>query len=270
LNFAYYVISDEKILLVQTDTRSSAVPVLSGEVRRQNGSFSAASFHGPAIFSMTGVNRANYGAEIVHAAVGQMVPDGSGSLTGTIDDNGGQFPGTPNQAFTGSYSVDPGGRSTLALQLGSGNPDSEIAYFFSPNEAFLMQTSGTDVLFGSLKPQAAGPFTASSLAGTFPTATAAPTSEQAENDCGLTTFDGAGGITLTMDVNRDSVRDPQDWLHHFDIAGTYTVAANGRGTLTSSPPNRPIVFWIISPTELVGMGAVDPSSPWSALLEYEK
>jgi hypothetical protein len=269
LNFAYYVISDEKILLVQTDTRSSAVPVLSGEVRRQNGSFSAASFHGPAVFSMTGVNRANYGAEIVHAAVGQMVPDGSGSLTGTIDDNGGQFPGTPNQAFTGSYSVDPGGRSTLALQLGSGNPDSEIAYFFSPNEAFLMQTSGTDVLFGSLKPQAAGPFTSASVTGTFPTATAAPASEQAENDCGLTSFDEAGGITLTMDVNSDSARDPQDWLHHFDFTGTYTVAANGRGTLTSAPI-RPIVFWIISPTELVGMGAVDPSSPWSALLEYEK
>jgi hypothetical protein len=201
-----------------------------------------------------------------------MVSDGSGSVTGTIDDNGGQYQGTTNKAFTGSYAVEPSGRSTMALQLGSGNPDSEIAYFFGPNEAFLMQTSGTDVLFGNLKPQAAGPFTAASVAGTFPTATAAPASEQAENDCGLTTFDGVGGITLTMDVNSDSVRDPQDWLHHFDFAGTYTVAANGRGTLTftSSPPNRPIVFWIISPTELVGMGVVDPSSPWSGLLEYEK
>ncbi|MBZ5550267.1 MAG: hypothetical protein LAO22_20300 [Acidobacteriia bacterium] len=269
LNFAYYVISDEKILLVQTDTRGSAVPVLSGEVRRQNGSFSATSFVGPAIFSMTGVNRANYGAEIVHAAVGQMVSDGSGSVTGTIDDNGGQYQGTMNKAFTGSYSEDPSGRSTMALQLGPGTTDSEIAYFFGPNEAFLMQTSGTDVLFGSLKPQSAGAFTFASVAGTFPTATAAPASEQAENDCGLTSFDGVGGITLTMDVNSDSVRDPQDWLHHFDFTGTYTVAANGRGTLTSAPI-RPIVFWIISPTELVGMGAVDPSSPWSALLEYEK
>jgi hypothetical protein len=61
-------------------------------------------------------------------------------------------------------------------------------------------------------------------------------------------------------------------LHHFDFTGTYTVAANGRGTLTftSPPPNRPIVFWLMSPSELVGMGTIDPSSPWSGLLEYEK
>jgi hypothetical protein len=269
LNFAYYVISNEKVLLVETDTRSSTIPVLSSEVRRQNEPFSAASFNAPTVFSMAGVNRANYGAEIVNAAVGQMVPDGSGSMTGIIDDN--QRQGATNKAFTGSYTVASDGRSTLALQLGSGNADSDIAYFFGQNEAFLMQTSGTDVLFGSVKPQAAGPFTAASISETFLTATAAPTSEQAENDCGLTTFDGVGGITSTMDVNSDSVRDPHDWLHHFDFTGTYTVAANGRGTLTFSPPsNRSAVFWLISPTELVGIGAVDPSSPWSALLEYEK
>ncbi len=253
-NFVYYIISDQKILLAQSDTRSSTMPVLSGEVRRQNGSFSAASFNAPTIFSMAGVNRAGYGPPDVNVAVGQMVPDGSGSLTGIIDDN----QGASNKAFIGSYSVASNGRSTMALQLRPGVTDTEIAYFYGQNEAFLMQTSGTDVLFGSFKPQAAGPFTAASIAGTFPTTTAAPTGESAENDSGLTTFDGGSAVSSTVDVSE------WDSLDHFDFTGTYAVTANGRGTLTftSPPPDRPIVFWIISPKELVGIGTV--------LLEYEK
>jgi hypothetical protein len=87
----------------------------------------------------------------------------------------------------------------------------------------------------------------------------------AENDCGLTTFDGVGGITSTMDVNKFAN------LRHFDLNGTYTVTPNGRGTLTFSPSsNGSAVFWLISPTELVSVGAVDPSSFTAALLEYER
>lgn len=263
LKFVYYPISNEKILLIQTDARDSTTPVLSGEIRRQTGPFSNASFDGPGIFSMTGVNRANYGAEIVHAIIGQMVANGSGSVTGTIDDNGGQAQPVLNKAFTGSYSIAPDGRSTLRLAL---NNTLEIAYFFAPNQAFLLQTSGTDVLFGSLKPQAAGPFTAASVAGTFLTATAAPASEQAESDCGLTTFDGAGRITSAMDVTR--------WGSSSPIAGsgTYVISANGRGTLTFTPPvsNQPIVFWVTSPAEVLGIGKMAPMTPWSTVLNYEK
>jgi hypothetical protein len=116
-----------------------------------------------------------------------------------------------------------------------------------------------------LKPQAPGPFTEGSITQTFLTHTEAPTSELAENDRELTTFDGVGGATLTMDVNRFG------YLSHFDFSGIYTVGPNGRGTLSfSSLFNGSAVFWVISPTELVSVGAVDPSSVWTTLLEYER
>jgi len=265
MNFAYYVISTDKIVLVQTD-RS---PLLSGEIRSQNGPFTAASFNGSSIFSMSGVH-IEFGWEGEPAAVGQIVSNGSGSVTGVIDGtiDDAQAQQAVNHAFTGSYSVNSGGRATLTLQLGSGSADTAIAYFFDQNKAFLMKTTGWATLFGDLNPQTAGSFTAASLSGTFRTYTDAPPDEDVENDCGLTTFDGAAGITSTIDLT--------DWnwtqLYHFDFGGTYTVAPNGRGTLTfSSPLKGSAVFWLISPTELVGIGAINPESDApSVLLEYEQ
>jgi hypothetical protein len=262
LNFAYYVISNDRILLVQTDR----TPVLSGEIRSQNGTYSAASFNGPGIFSMTGVD-IEYGWEGEPAVVGQVVSNGSGSITGIVDGttDDPSVPSAVNQAFTGSYSLGSNGRASLTLQLGSGNADTAIAYFFGQNEAFLMRTSGSVVLFGNVKPQAGGPFTAASVSGVFRTYTDAPPGEDVENDSGLTTWDGTGGVTATVDLT-DGTQ-----VYHYDLAGTYGVTPNGRGTLTFSPAMKlPEVFWLISPKELVGIGTLDPASTSSVLLEYER
>ncbi len=256
-NFAYYVISDQKILLVQIDTRDSDIPVLSGEVRRQNGPFSAASFSAPAVFITTGSCLSICGL-LVYSAVGQMVPDASGTVTGIYDDNR----ATADLPFTGSYTVAPSGRSEVQMKTVSGDTFNHVAYLFKPNEAFLLQTSGTNALFGRLKGQAGGPFSEASLSGTYLTYTGPPVSERAENDSGLTTFDGAGGLTSTVDVVTFGN------LQYLDFTGTYTVAPNGRGTLIfSSPATGSGVFWVVSPGEIVGNGSI---SGVSSLLEYEK
>ena len=258
--FAYYVISDQKILLVQIDTRSETTPVLSGEVRRQSGPFSPPSFSAPAIFSMVGVNGVMYGGLDVNAAVGQLVPGASGAITGVYDDNW----GSSDQPFTGSYTVAANGRSELMLKTVSADTHNHVAYLFGPNEAFLMQTSGTDVLFGRFRPQAAETFRGASLTGTYVTCTGPPTSEVTENDCGLTTFDGLGGMTSTMDLNTFGN------LSHLEFGGTYTVAPNGRGTLIfSSPAIGSAVFWIVSPTDIVSIGAISITYS-DTLLEFEK
>lgn len=260
--FAYYIISDQKILLVQINTGTSTTPVLSGEIRRQKGPFSAASFNAPVIFSLAGVNNSNYGVSIENAAVGRMVPGASGSVTGVYDDNG----ETTEQSFTGSYTVAANGRSELQLKLASAGTSAHVAYFFNPNEAFLMQISGTDALFGRFKPQSADHLSEASLTGSYLTYTGPPDSFQVESDCGLTTFDGAGGITASVDVSRLGN------LSHLDFYGTYTVAPNGRGTLIfSSPATGSAVFWVVSPTEIVSAGEIgDFHSFWWTLLDYEK
>lgn len=262
-NFAYYVISDQKILLVQTDTRSSTIPVLSGLIQRQNGSFSVASFNAPTIFSLAGETW--FGST---AAIGRIVPDGLGSMAGIIDENAVAITDATvlNEAFRGTYAVDADGRSTMNLVLGSGVNIAEIAYFFGQNEGFLMQTSAAEVAFGSFKPQSAGPFTAASISGSFFTNTAVERiAWWTDNYSGLTTFDGTSAVTSSMDISC--------WgCSRFDFSGTYDVATNGRGTLlfTSPSPNRAIVFWIISPTELVSIATVNRGDDVPVLLEYKK
>lgn len=261
-SFAYYIISDGKILLVEKDTTNSPVPVLSGEVRRQNGTFSVAAFDSPVVFSMAGVNGANYGVILLNVAIGQIVPDGSGNIAGTMDQND-KAAVTLNRALTGSYFVDPGGRATIDLQLGTSKATTHIAYLFGENEGFLMQTSGTDVLFGRIKPQAAGPFTAASVSGTFISNTSAPPSESAKNYSGLTTFDGASAVSAILDTTH------WDELHHNEFTGAYTVSANGRGMLTFTGPSE-MVFWAISPTELVSIATVNSGDYEPVLLECER
>ena len=271
LTFAYYVVSDDKLLLIETDDRSAdfSGAVLSGEARRQHGTFSTASFKGSSIFDIAGLNRTGYGAYFEHVAVGQLVADGSSSMTGVLDDN--SYPALVNQAFYGTYSVAPDGRSQF--QLGVGYLNRAVAYFYGPSQAFVLDTSpGTDVLFGNIRPQAPGPFDLSSIAGTFLTITAPPTSEEAENECGLTTFDGEGGATASIDANESLNSDTMLWLQHFELNGAYTVASNGRGTLTFPSQSRTVAFWVISPTEVVGNAAMMSDgwnyADWAAVLEF--
>jgi hypothetical protein len=269
LNFAYYVVSSDKILMVQTDSAISTVPRLGGEVRRQHGPFSSSSFNSAAIFGMVGANRKEYAPPIVYVLAGRIVPDGLGSLTGTLDDNR----GASNKGFSGSYNVDSNGRTVMTFDL---NPDPRrdiIAYLYAPNEGFLMETVGTDVWIGNVSPQVSRPFTAASLTDTFLTSTIAPPSEYTEIGTGVTTFDGIGSMTSTLDTS--------SWtdFEHSQFKGTYSVAANGRCTLTFASPAsaEPLVFWIISPRELLGINSLHPNAASSDapiiaadLLKFEK
>lgn len=259
--FAYYIVSDQKILLVQVETRDETTPVLSGEIRRQKGPFTPASFSTPAIFSMA-ASEITAGGTDVNVAVGQIVPDGSGSVTGVYDDKRGRT----DQPFTGSYTIATSGRSELTLNSVLSDTDNHVAYFFGPSEAFLMQTSGWDLLFGRFRPQTAGPFSETDLDGNYVTCTGPPAGEWAENSCGLTTFDGLGGLTSTMDVNIFGD------LSHLEFDGTYTVSPNGRGTaIFSSPAIGSAVLWVVSPAEIVSVGAVANDPGWGGtLLEFEK
>ena len=270
INFIYYIVSRDKILLMQSDPRSfTNVIVMSGEARRQHGPFTADSLRGSTVFSMSGSNRANYGAFFEHVAIGQMVADGSGALTGALDDAGQTYESVSAGTLNGTYSVEPSGRAML--RVGTGSLDGAVAYFFDANEAFLMQTQpGNDVLLGSIQPQATGPFDAASIAGRFLTIAGAPATEQVENQCGVTTFDGKGSFSTGMDTNNNLHDDPSTWLRHLDLKGTYTVAPNGRGTMSFDPSSsRGMVFWIISPGQIVANAGV-PVSGWSTLLDLEK
>lgn len=275
-NFAYYVVSTDKILLVQTDARTAentSLAVLSGEARRQHGPFNVKSFNGPAIFAMSGLNREGYGAYFERIAVGQMMSDGTAGIAGVVDDNGYPRAALTDQAFHASYTLAPDGRAEL--QFNGIYLQKAAAYFYGVNQAFLIETGiGSEVMLGDIRPQTGGPFDARSVSGNFLTATAPPTSEESQTEAGVTSLDGNSGVTASIDTNMNLSDDPATWLQHFDLVGTYDVAPNGRVTITFPSQPRTAVAWIVSPNEMIGNAAHMSDgwyyTNWAARLELTR
>jgi hypothetical protein len=238
LNFAYYIIATNKLFVLGTDTRSSTMPLLSGHVHRQvipGGGFTNASLSGKVIFALEGVTGGTGSI-----AVGQATLDGSGNLTGILDQNDG---GTIvlNIPFTGIYIVSPNGRTTIP---GPTSMNPQVLYLESPNRGFILEAAGSEVTFGEIQPQAAGPFSAASLSGTFGENTGPPPVSIYQDTNGLSTLDGISSFSFTLDTS-----DTEQFLRTKIRSGTYTVDLNGRGTM--SFPGYELVFWIVSPNEFL-------------------
>ena len=158
LNLAYYVVSTNKIALVEADRMRT------GEIEKQSGPYSTALLNAPVILQMSGSN----GNNMQSGVVGFISPDGSGSINGVLDQNL-ESNVILDQAFSGTEAVDPSGRVTMTI-LGGATTNDLIAYLFGENQAFVIQTTGSDALFGSFKPQTGPPFSADSIGGVFRTA----------------------------------------------------------------------------------------------------
>ncbi|MBZ5613017.1 MAG: Ig-like domain-containing protein [Acidobacteriia bacterium] len=237
MQFVYYVISANKVILMQTDARGGTAPLLSGEAQRQIGSFSLATFDAPAIFELAGMH--SFYQSVV---VGQITPDGTGAMTGILDENF-ESNASLNQSFSGTYTVDSEGRSTMTLLNGSA-----VAYFFGPNQAYLMEqpNPGADILYGNVKPQSAGPFSPASLS-TLRISEPEPVSPFAESDSGIITFDGVGSNSFEQDFTffySDGTYVQQSQTG----SASYTLDTNGRGVISVNGLVLP--FWLVSADEV--------------------
>ena len=269
MGFVYYVVSHGKLLLLQTDARGDTVAGFSGEAQRQTGAYSTSSFNAPAIFRAQGMNGSTQ-----FATVGRISPGGDGTLAGIRDQN---FASTVtlNSSFTGSYAVDSSGRSTLTL--GSVNA---VAYLFGPNQGYLLLLdTGAGVLSGSFKPQSAGPFGTSSLAATYRHGEPSVLSKWCESDAGTTTFNGTGALTGYQDYSYFIYES--DWFLGYSryslvfssqsLSGTYTIESNGRGVISLvGYDGLPLVFWMVSPDEIITLDTAGVSDSLPGLLQYLK
>jgi len=237
MQLVYYVISANRVVMMQTDVRGSAAPLLSGEAQRQTGTLSLATFNAPTIFELSGMN-----TYYQTAYVGQITPDGSGSMTGVFDQNY-ESNALLNQAFSGTYTLDSEGRATLAMLSGTA-----IAYFYGSNQAYLMQqpVAGGDILYGNVKPQTAGLYGPASL-GALRISEPEPVSPFAESDSGLITFDGVGSASYEQDYTffyADGTFIEQSQTG----SASYTLDSNGRGVITVGTYVLP--FWLVSSDEV--------------------
>ena len=134
-----------------------------------------------------------------------------------------------DQSFSGTYTLDSKGRSTMTMLNGTA-----VAYFFGPNQAYLMEqpSPGADILYGNVKPQSAGPYSPASLS-TLRISEAEAVSPFAESDSGIITFDGVSSKSFEQDFTffySDGTYVQQSQTG----SASYTLDTNGRGVSRSA------------------------------------
>ncbi|HET9402896.1 MAG TPA: hypothetical protein VFO34_18255 [Candidatus Acidoferrales bacterium] len=209
-----------------------------GMALQQSGApFNTNSLNGPSVFDAAGFTVA--GNDVT---VGQIQFDGTGNLTDTSDENDFGAP-VSHPSSAGTYTVDPNG-------LGRGQlTDScrqSTFYLVSPGTGFLI--GGCDAFqAGMFESQNGGPFNNASFSGTYALGTLPLLYVPGSDVAGVLTADGAGNVSGTS--------TPLGSLTQA-FTGTYSVAANGRTTM-SITPNPPLpsalIFYFVSPSKAVGL-----------------
>jgi len=189
----------------------------------------------------------------------------TGNITGAadIDDNG--VPGSPLTAGT-LLTPDPSsGRGTATLAIAS-RTTHWVYYVTSANDLIFLATdpinSPANLLLQSMLRQGSGSFDNSSLNGVSVVETSGIVQTGPDVVVGLLTTDGKGNGSLSYDENKGGTLTQQQ-----TSKGTYSVASNGRTTLTGFG-STPTVLYLVNPNQafLVGQdntvasGYLDPQS----------
>ena len=237
-NFSFYVVSANELLFIELEVCGPGPCYdksgISGMALRQSGGpFSTNSLKGTSVFSLT-----------TGVAVGSDVFDGVGGVAQMRDDNG-QGTVVTGPATNGTYSLDSDGlgRGTMSLQ---GSEQPMAFYMVSPGKAFLMDLASSTA--GAFEPQTPGPFNNASLAGSYTLGTL-PKDWDWDFDwaSGVLIADGAGNLTATTDSKGGT---------GVSSMGSYSVAANGRATMSITSSNGSSsnwVFYLASPSKAVGI-----------------
>jgi hypothetical protein len=160
-----------------------------------------------------------------------------------------------NQSATATYSVASNGRATVSYAVG-GNTVDYVYYLDASNDGFILGESGSTVEFGFFQAQAPGPFTTAAINGTFASATFLPMTPKSPN---LAT-------EITLNNGNISANTPSGTL-----AGTYTVAASGRGTASVNLPvlgGSNLVLNVIGPGSVEVMASDNTMSDAIAFMHF--
>jgi hypothetical protein len=234
-NLTFYAISMDKLLIVSADQTINSIVFLGQAQKQSDGPFNNASLKGTSVFSPMGA------ASINDVAIGLATFDGTSTLTWLQDENeAGSV--TLNKTGIASYNVSNNGRATEIV----GGSAVSVLYLVSPGKGFILNTD-SNASVGFMEPQSPGPFTNSSINGTFFFG-ATPVSG-AVLSSGVTALN-SGIINQTSDINQPLANrfgETGSFVYDQASMDTYTVSANGRVTTGSGKE----VFYVVSPTKFV-------------------
>jgi len=204
---AFYMINANDIFLTNSgpvQISGEAVAVPAGTV------FSQASLTGASVIREAG--------DLVDIAIANA--DGAGAITTNDNINiHGTFTASSSSLH---YTVAPNGRVAI-----TGVSNAPVLYLFDQNRGFLVGTDPLQLAFGTIEPQAVGPFSNASLSGGYMFGAEDPFAVQAAAS-GVVTLDGAGNAAGASDeLNSDDLI--QNLIQNQSLAAAYSISADGTG-----------------------------------------
>ena len=263
-SFRFVMVNNSQLQIIGFDAGGTAA----GQANAQDATtFSGApllALSGTYVFDFSGVHGVNGLSE-----AGEFSADGSGNITqGLIDINDGgtasplQIAGsrtvcTPAPPALSTYTIAANGRGTLTLQTlntaCAAGPVLTFNFYVVSRGAAKFVSSDTTLEASGYSTQQApnASFSASTLNGSFAFLLAGSSAGGPLATAGSFVADGSGHISSgVLDENRNGTPAANV---AFNAGGTYTLASNGRGTLTFATASRTYtsVFYVGT----VGIGA---------------
>jgi phage gp45-like len=243
--YAFYVVNASHLKVIEID---SSLQGLAGDAFRQPSSFSNGTVSGPFAFTLSG-NTSSLSALAPYISAGLFAADGGGNITSGVEDinNGGRV--SKDIAVTGNYTLAATGRGTLTLSGSAGISN----FVFYPTASFglqMMEIDPSPVVSGTAFAQQAGTYSNGSLQTNYGFNISGVSSNSGgEVDAiALISGNGSGNFTGAADFNFT-----EELARQLEFNGTYSLAANGRGTatLTSSDGTQNFTFYAVSPSQLL-------------------
>jgi hypothetical protein len=257
LNIA--LLSDSQGIMVQTDLAASTN---GGFVQQTPSNFSVNALNGNYVFDFSGISfSASVAAPL--SVVGEINLDGSGNVTGGLQDENNGVPSGPMTIPAGTYQMDSTGNGT---NFGRGTmtfADSSFAFYIVNNTRIkILQEDTAAATLGDAALQSANiPAQNSSFSGSFVFLVAGASTlgnQGALAQVARFTADGNGGIgSIALDQNNDGNNSHISQGNNITnpvYAIDTTNAGSGRGTLSFKDSNLGqlnYVFYLSSPSQAV-------------------
>src|SRR6478609_3297355 len=217
----FVIVAGGHALVTRFDNRATG----SGTIDQQaTSAFSNAALAGPFAFSLSGIDTGG----VPLTVGGIFTSDASGTLTSGLDDSNDNGLVVTNDPMTGSIPVASTGRGIATLNTVRGTLT--FAYYVvDANHLKIVETNTIPALGGEAFRQT-GPFTNASVSGPFAFTVAGADLLNGNPFAagGVLTSNGAGSITSGI----EDFNDAGVITTNATFTGTYSLAANGRGTLT--------------------------------------
>jgi hypothetical protein len=216
--FDYVIISPQRVLITRFENAATA----SGVMELQDATaFSNAAFTGPFAFTTAGVDNAGNSLAIG----GVFTADGVSALANGVLDLNDSGSVSAAQSATGSFAVSSNGRGTLSLTTTAGTFNF-VTYVVNRQHVKMIESDATPSQVGDAYSQASG-LTNAALSGPFVFAVAGGSGAPLVIG-GSFNADGNG----TLAGGSEDVNNAGSLTQNSPATGIYSIAANGRGTLS--------------------------------------